>query len=201
VNGCHFLSTQEMREALSIGVAGSTQIILDGVAMPTLFFSSSQLKSRIPAGQLAGRRQCTLQVAHPAPASVSTPGMVITLPPSPADTGGQHPQALLSSVTPNELPADSSDIRLIVEGQHISQAAKAYWDGREIPMQRLSSKLATVALGVLEVRRHGIHLLSLGNSKAGLKESNALQVLVRPADAEAARPQPECLRESSLEKK
>jgi hypothetical protein len=209
VNGCHFLSNQEAQEALN-GAAGTcSQINLDGVAIPTIFYSSSQLKSRVASGPLAGRCQCTLKVCHPSPCTASTPELRIQLPPPPdglpgnsdpqmptpnvselprstKDSSRINMQPHLVSVTPNEISSNCRDLQLIVEGHHICSATRAYLDGTEIPLQRLSSQLATIPLGACEDRQPGIHILTLKNSEGNQNESDALPITVVPTEPEIA---------------
>lgn len=156
---------------LTITGAGFTPgsvVQFNGVARPTTFINSTQLRIDVTAADVANSGNATITVVNPAPGGGPSNALTlnITIQPNPAPT--------LTGLTPNSAPAGSGGFTLTVTGQNFVPGAEVRWNGQLRPTTFVNSTQLTAQIPASDLVNAGSALVTAVNPAPGGGSSNGL---------------------------
>lgn len=133
-------STIATGAAATIAIRGSSFVLpsevrWDGVAVPSVYVSSSELTATISASLLQTSGSHVVTVFSPGPGGGTTTGLTVTVVPS----TGNAPEPVVDSVSPRVLPVATTDAQITVTGSDFVPATSVVIGGQGLSTTYVSS--------------------------------------------------------------
>ena len=163
--------------AFTLTVTGSSFVAAsvvqwNGGDRPTTFVSPTQLTASIGTADLAVAGTATVQVVTPAPGGGTSSALTFVI-------TADNPVPVVTSLSPQRLPAGSPDFTLTVGGTGFVSGAVVQWNGNELATTFVSSTVVTATVPAADVLARGFDAVRVVNPPPGGGPSNTLNFRVR----------------------
>ncbi len=166
--------------ALNLRVTGSnfvdpSTVRWNGSNRATAFFTSSQLTTAIPAGDIAAVGAAEVTVFNPGPGGGISNALMFTINRAP------NPVPALSSLSPSSATAGGSGFSLTLAGSNFVSDSVVRWNGADRATRFVSSSQLTASIPASDITLGGAAQVTVFNPAPGGGSSNALLFTINAA--------------------
>jgi outer membrane protein assembly factor BamB len=152
-------------------LSATTVVYWNGTALATTFQNTSSLVAQVPSQDIASSSTVTVTLEDPASGDApSNPATLTILPPVPT----------LKSITPNSIPAGTTNVTLTATGTNFTKTALIYIDGNAVPTKYVSATMLTATVPNTYLAQQGEISITVADVASGGVPTGAQTLSVAP---------------------
>ena len=152
----------------------TSNVLWNGVAVPTTYVSGSSLNAQIPASDVAAAGSATVAVLNPAPGGGTSNPVTFTI------SAPQNPVPTISSLSPSTASVGSRTLTLLVTGTQFISASVVMWNGSAVPTTFVSDTSLNAQIPASDLNTAGTAAITVQDPGPGGGTSSSLLFTIAP---------------------
>jgi hypothetical protein len=157
------------------GILASSVVTWNGVALPTIQVSTSQLQAAVPASDTVTAGIDSVSIVNPAPGGGTSAAATV-------DVVATNPTPMIASIAPTSATAGGSAFTLTVNGANFIASSTVRWNGAVVPTTFVSATELTAIISASSITTAGSAAVTVVNPAPGGGTSAAAVFTINPTN-------------------